>query len=103
MLNLGLRVGIRPRKLITTTPRPSQMLQAIIAGSDHGDHAGQDGPTTPKIWRRRFIAGITDDHAPGTRLGRQEIPTSRAVDGRARRALWTRDMLDGANGADCRI
>jgi phage terminase large subunit-like protein len=70
-LNFGLRVGIRPRKLITTTPKPTKLLKSIVAdpttfitrGSTL-DNGANLAPT--------FMTSIMKKYA-GTRLGRQEI------------------------------
>jgi phage terminase large subunit-like protein len=95
MLNLGLRVGIRPRKLITTTPRPSKMLKAIIADPTTVITRGKTTDNAKNL-APTFISGIMSKYA-GTRLGRQEIDGELLMD--VQGALWTRDMLDRANGA----
>jgi phage terminase large subunit-like protein len=95
MLNLGLRVGIRPRKLITTTPRPSKMLKAIIADPTTVVTRGKTTDNAKNL-APTFISGIMSKYA-GTRLGRQEIDGELLMD--VQGALWTRDMLDRANGA----
>ena len=90
MLNLGLRVGIRPRKLITTTPRPIKLLNAIIADpttvitrSKTADNAKNLAPS--------FMAGNMRKYA-GTRLGRQEIDGELLSD--VPGALWQLAWLD---------
>ena len=94
MLNLGLRVGIRPRKLITTTPRPSKMLKAIIADPTTVITRGKTVDNAQNL-APGFIAGIMNRYA-GTRLGRQEIDGELLTD--VQGALWTREMIERANG-----
>jgi phage terminase large subunit-like protein len=95
MLNLGLRVGIRPRKLITTTPRPSKMLKAIIDDPSTVITRGRTVDNAKNL-APSFISSIMNRYA-GTRMGRQEIDGELLLD--VQGALWTRDMLDHANGA----
>jgi phage terminase large subunit-like protein len=90
MLNLGLRVGIRPRKLITTTPRPSKMLKAIIADPTTVITRGATIDNEKNL-APGFIAGIMRKYA-GTRLGRQEIDGELLSDTPG--ALWMLDWLD---------
>jgi phage terminase large subunit-like protein len=90
MLNLGLRVGIRPRKLITTTPKPSRLLKAIIADPatviTRGKTADNEKNLSPS-----FMAGILRKYG-GTRLGRQEIDGELLLD--VPNALWELGWLD---------
>ena len=41
MLQFGLRLGERPRQVITTTPRPIALLKRLIADPSHRDDAGR--------------------------------------------------------------
>jgi phage terminase large subunit-like protein len=36
MLQFGLRLGVRPRQLVTTTPRPVPLLKTLIADPGTG-------------------------------------------------------------------
>jgi phage terminase large subunit-like protein len=38
MLQFGLRLGERPRRLVTTTPRPMPLLRRLLDPSARGDH-----------------------------------------------------------------
>jgi hypothetical protein len=84
MLNLGLRVGIRPRKLITTTPRPSKMLKAIIADPTTVITRGKTVDNAQNL-APTFISSIMSRYS-GTRLGRQEIDGELLTD--VQGALW---------------
>jgi phage terminase large subunit-like protein len=90
MLNFGLRVGIRPRKLITTTPRPSKMLKAIIADPTTVITRGATTDNEKNL-APSFMAGILRKYG-GTRLGRQEIDGELLLD--VPNALWQLDWLD---------
>lgn len=71
MASMGLRLGMHPRAMITTTPRPLPLLKKILkdpatvttTGSTY-DNAAHLAP--------KFLAVIRDRYE-GTRLGRQEI------------------------------
>jgi hypothetical protein len=91
-LQLGLRLGERPRQAVTTTPRTKKGLRAIMARSDTvitrgSTHDNRDN-LAPAFFRdviRRY---------EGTRFGRQEINAELLDD--VPGALWTRAMLDAA-------
>jgi phage terminase large subunit-like protein len=92
MLAFGLRLGAHPRWLVTTTPRPVKVLRDLLAreGRTRGstfDNAANLAPA--------FIESIKARYE-GTRLGRQELYAEVLLD--VQGALWTRDMLDRANG-----
>ena len=94
MLQFGLRLGERPRQVITTTPRPTPLLRRLI------------GETSTRVTRARtqtnawhlapaFLDTILSRYR-GTRLGRQEID-GEIVEER-NDALWTRAMIE-----QCRV
>jgi phage terminase large subunit-like protein len=97
MAQFGLRLGTRPRWLVTTTPKPIKLLRELLAreGRDvvitRGSTLDNAANLSPS-----FIAAIQARYA-GTRLGRQEINAELLLD--VQGALWTRDMLDRANGS----
>lgn len=91
-LMLGLRLGDRPRAVITTTPRPLPLIRRLAASTDGTVHltrgstfenAANLSPEFIDEMRRRY---------EGTRLGRQELEAQIIddVDG----ALWDRETLD---------
>jgi phage terminase large subunit-like protein len=87
---LGLRIGARPRCVVTTTPRPTKVIKALAAdpatvrtgGSTYANRANLAKAFFDKVIRRY----------KGTRLERQEIYAEilDAVPG----ALWMPDRLD---------
>jgi phage terminase large subunit-like protein len=92
MLQFGLRLGDWPRQLVTTTPRPTPLLKALIAHPATAltraltrENAANLAPS--------FLESVIAQYA-GTRLGRQELD-GEIVEER-RDALWTRAMLDAA-------
>ncbi|MBV9558005.1 MAG: DNA-packaging protein, partial [Pseudolabrys sp.] len=89
-LQFGLRLGARPRQLITTTPRPSALIKRLIADPacvvTHAATQANKYNLAPA-----FIDTVLERYA-GTRLGRQEIE-GLVVDERPD-ALWTREMLE---------
>ena len=69
-LQLGLRGGIRPRALVTTTPRPLRLLERIRAERWTVTTGGrtEDNVSLPKSFVDVMVATYG-----GTRLGRQEL------------------------------
>jgi phage terminase large subunit-like protein len=94
MLQFGLRVGERPRQVITTTPRPIALLKRLIADPNtrltHAATAANARHLAPV-----FLDNVLARYA-GTRLGRQEID-GEIVEERAD-ALWTRARIEA-----CRV
>jgi phage terminase large subunit-like protein len=90
MLLLGLRLGRRPRLIMTTTPRPLPALRRLLAmpttvvsrGTTY-DNLANLAPS----FREQILARYE-----GTRLGRQELHAEILDD--VEGALWTLAMLD---------
>jgi predicted phage terminase large subunit-like protein len=89
-LQFGLRLGERPRVVITTTPRPIRLLKDIIADPDTAitrgathENAHNLAPTFLRQILRRY---------QGTRLGRQELEAEILDD--VPGALWSRARID---------
>ena len=92
MLQLGLRLGRRPRSVITTTPRRTPLIRRLMSDADISvtrsstrDNAGFLSPV--------FLAHI-EATLSGTQLGRQELEGEfiDVEDG----VFWTRAMLEAA-------
>jgi phage terminase large subunit-like protein len=90
MLQFGLRLGTRPRQVVTTTPRPTPLLRRLIA----------DGSTVVSRATTRdnlanlapaFLTRVVGRYA-GTRLGRQELD-GEMIEDRAD-ALWRRSDIE---------
>ena len=94
MLQFGLRLGSRPRQLITTTPRPMPLIKRLMADpSTAVTHA----PTTANAFHLSpaFLKNVMGRYA-GTRLGRQELD-GEIIEDRPD-ALWSRALIE-----KCRI
>lgn len=74
MLQFGLRIGIKPRQLLTTTPRPIPLVRELLKGEKTGDVVVTRGSTFDNASNLApsFIKGIREKYE-GTRLGRQEL------------------------------
>jgi phage terminase large subunit-like protein len=95
VLQFGLRLGERPRQVITTTPRPIALLKRIIA--DPATALTRAGTSANA---RHLSAGFVDHifaRYGGTRFGRQELD-GEIVEERPD-ALWTRAMIEAARVA----
>jgi phage terminase large subunit-like protein len=92
MLQFGLRLGKRPRQLITTTPRPIPLIKRLVADPRTAvTRAGTQANAAHLS--PAFIDEILARYA-GTRLGRQEID-GEIIEDRAD-ALWSRAMIEEA-------
>jgi phage terminase large subunit-like protein len=94
MLQFGLRLGARPRQVVTTTPRPIALLKKLIA--DPSTALTRAGTIANAFnLAPSFVEQVLTRYG-GTRIGRQEID-GEIVEERAD-ALWTRAGLEG-----CRV
>lgn len=91
-LQMALRLGDDPRAMVTTTPRPVELIKALVADESvavtraaTADNAGNLAPG--------FLATMQRAYG-GTRLGRQELEGELIED--LKGALWTRDSIDAA-------
>lgn len=99
MLMFGLRLGINPQAMVTTTPRPIPIVRELIANSTGEMRTA--AVTKAKTSDNRanlspmFLTKIVAKYK-GTRLGRQELDGEviEQVEG----ALWTRDMIERSRG-----
>jgi phage terminase large subunit-like protein len=93
MLQFGLRLGDRPRQVITTTPRPTALIRRLVA-----DPATVVTRAATRANRFHlspaFLKSVVARYA-GTRLGRQELD-GEIIDDRPD-ALWSRARIE-----DCR-
>ena len=90
-LMLGLRLGERPRTVVTTTPRPGTVLGRIRAGDRVAVTRGRtaDNPHLPQDHQEAMQRSYA-----GTRLGRQELDGVLFDD--VEGALWSREGIDGS-------
>jgi phage terminase large subunit-like protein len=90
-LMLGLRLGTRPRTIVTTTPKPVPLLKRILdldrCSATHG--RTDENPHLPAD----FIEATAAMFA-GTRLARQELEGLLLDEHEG--ALWTRELIEKA-------
>jgi phage terminase large subunit-like protein len=95
MLQFGLRLGARPRQVVTTTPRPIALLKRL--GDDPATAVTHAATQANAVHLApAFIDTVLARYA-GTRLGRQEID-GEIVEERAD-ALWSRSLIENARVA----
>jgi phage terminase large subunit-like protein len=92
-LQFGMRLGDRPRKIITTTPRPIPVLKRILALPTTFVTKGSTFDNVANL-AESYITEITARYQ-GTRLGRQELDAELLDDTPG--ALWTRQLIEQAN------
>jgi phage terminase large subunit-like protein len=94
MLQFGLRLGARPRQLVTTTPRPTPLIKRLLADPRTAVTRAATQANAAHL-SPAFLAEVVARYA-GTRLGRQEI-LGEIIEDRPD-ALWSRAMIEG-----CRV
>jgi phage terminase large subunit-like protein len=96
MLQFGLRLGERPRQVITTTPRPTALIKRLIDDPLTVVSRASTRANAPHL-APAFLDLIVQRYA-GTQLGRQEI-AGEIIEDRAG-ALWTRAALEACRVAE---
>lgn len=92
-LQLGLRLGDRPRQCVTTTPKPKKIIRDLLADPGTVITRGSTYDNRPNL-APAFFRQIVSRYE-GTRLGRQELHAEVLTD--VEGALWTLAMLDHRN------
>ena len=93
-LQFGLRLGPRPRQLVTTTPKPIALIKRLVADPRTAVTRASTYANAAHL-SPAFIESVIGRYA-GTRLGRQEID-GEIIDDRPD-ALWSRAMIEA-----CRV
>lgn len=90
-LMFGLRLGTRPRCVVTTTPRPTKLIRELVAreGQDVVVTRGTSYENRANL-APEFFTQITRKYE-GTRLGRQELLGELLTDTPG--ALWAHDQI----------
>jgi phage terminase large subunit-like protein len=88
-LQMSLRLGARPRALVTTTPRPIPALKRILADPRTVVTGGRTGDNPQHS--QQFIETMMATYG-GTRLGRQELDGELIED--VAGSLWPRDLIE---------
>ncbi|MEE4350425.1 MAG: terminase family protein [Pacificimonas sp.] len=88
-LRMGLRLGTRPRLLLTTTPKPVPVLKALLGDPEVAVTRGstRENLALPDSFQRQMQRAYG-----GTRLGRQELDGELIED--LPGGLWTRAGLE---------
>ncbi|MGE3066803.1 MAG: DNA-packaging protein [Hyphomicrobiaceae bacterium] len=92
MLQFALRLGVRPRQVVTTTPRPIALLQRILKDTATALTRARTADNAANL-APAFLAQIEQRYA-GTLLGSQELD-GEVVTERAG-ALWQRAWIEQA-------
>lgn len=87
---LGLRLGDRPQAIVTTTPRPSKIIKALVNGKDTIVTRGSTFDNKPHL-ARAFFERITARYQ-GRAIGRQELLAEIVEESPG--ALWTRALIE---------
>lgn len=90
MLQFGLRLGEAPKQVITTTPRPIDLLRELIKAPSTLLTRGSTTENADNL-AQAFMSSILERYA-GTRLGRQELEAE-LLDALPD-ALWSLDAID---------
>lgn len=92
MLQFGLRLGSRPRQIVTTTPRNSSLLKTLL---EEDSTVMTHAPTSANSMHLAsgFLESVTRKYG-NSRLGRQELEGELLMDHDG--ALWTHDTLEAA-------
>lgn len=93
-LKMGLRLGARPRMVVTTTPRPLPFLKKLSEGRGVVVTRGSTFDNAANL-AASFLDDLSGSYA-GTVLGRQEVMGEIVEDREG--ALWSRDGLEA-----CRV
>ena len=93
MLQFAMRgTAIEPKQIITTTPRPIELIKSIVAGKEGRVHVTRGKTSDNKAnLATSFIERIEQRYA-GTRLGRQELEAE--ILGDLPGALWSMASID---------
>lgn len=88
-LMLGMRLGERPRVVVTTTPRVNVAMQRVLAAPGKVETLGK---TDENPWLPEFFVSAMLETYGGTRLGRQELDGEMLED--VEGAMWTRALIE---------
>lgn len=96
----GLRMGDHPRQIITTTPRPIELIKSIVSGGEGKVHVTRGSTMDNRAnLAASFMDRIQRKYA-GTRLGRQELNAE--ILGDLPGALWRQSTLDTYRVSDAK-
>jgi phage terminase large subunit-like protein len=94
-LMLGLRCGLLPRAMATTTPKPVALIRRLWAQDGVARTRGRTADNAEHL-AGAFLADVEREHG-GTRLGRQELDGELIED--VEGSLWPRDLIERSRAA----
>lgn len=97
MAMFGLRLGPRPKAIVTTTPRPVRVIRELVKSKSTIITKGSTYDNMSNL-APMFFEKIIAKYE-GTRLGKQEIYAEVLED--VPGALWTRAIIDNARVKNC--
>lgn len=89
-LEMGLRLGDRPRIMATTTPRPVALVRRLIAASGVAITGGATGDNVAHL-PAAYLAAMRESYGD-TRIGRQELGGELIEEMEG--ALWSRSLIE---------
>jgi phage terminase large subunit-like protein len=95
-LRMGLRLGEKPRLMVTTTPRPIPALKALVGQTDIALTRAATADNAACL-ADGFVAAMQSSYG-GSLLGRQELDGILIEDPDG--ALWTRKDIESACGGE---
>lgn len=93
MAMMGLRLGKNPQAIVTTTPRPIEIIKEMVKDPDNHITTGSTFENEDNLAPAFFKKVIS--RYEGTRLGRQELYAEILEDTQG--ALWTHKMIEAAH------
>lgn len=95
-LRMGLRLGSDPRIVVTTTPKPNNLMRRVMTTAGVVETRGRtrDNPFLPRC----FVQAMEEGYG-GTLKGRQELEGELIEE--AEGALWSRDLLERCRTEPC--
>jgi len=91
-LMFGLRLGVKPQVIITTTPKPTTLIKELVNNKDSLVTRGSTFENQDNL-AESAVKKLKEKYE-GTRLGRQELFAEILED--VEGALWNRDMISKA-------
>jgi phage terminase large subunit-like protein len=88
----GLRLGKHPRQVVTTTPRPIELVKAIVAGQEGRVHITRGRTYDNRANLAAAFVERIQRRYEGTRLGRQELEAE--ILGDLPGAIWSQASID---------
>ena len=92
MLQFGMRLGARPRQIVTTTPKPIPIIKRLLKDETTFVTRGSTFDNRSNLAPSFFTQVVS--RYEGTRLGRQELDAEILDD--VPGALWSRATIDAA-------